>query len=86
MPNARREEGLAHRHLHLPAIGERREQAPRIGFILGVEREREALEARLAAAVAVGGHQQRIADAERSQCMTFSAAPGGFVLGLGFSW
>src|ERR1700755_3241805 len=39
-----REEGLAERHAHLPAVRQRREHAVGMGLVAGIEREREALE------------------------------------------
>src|SRR6185436_4487437 len=58
------EEGLAQRPIHLAAFGERIEAPLGIRFVLRVEGERKALEVRLAAAVAVGSHHLRVADAE----------------------
>src|SRR5262245_13381377 len=56
------EEGLAQRHLHLSAVGERREHAVGRGLIVGIEGERETLEFRLALGIAVGRHDVRAVD------------------------
>src|SRR5215472_17580499 len=58
------EEGLAERHSHLAAVGERLEHAVGLGFVLGVDGEREALEFRLAVRAAVGCHHVLAADAQ----------------------
>src|SRR6516225_7809788 len=58
------EERLAERHAHLAAVGERREHAVGLGFVPGVDREREALEFRLALGAAVGRHHRLAVDAE----------------------
>src|ERR1700747_2341956 len=58
------EERLAERHPHLAAGGERREHAVGLGFVLGVDREREALEFRLALCAAVGRHHRLAVDAQ----------------------
>src|SRR5258707_7565997 len=58
------EEGLAERHAHLAAVSERLEHAVGLGFVLGVDREREALEFRLALGAAVGGHHRLAVDAK----------------------
>src|SRR5258707_517431 len=54
----------AERHAHLSAVGERREHAVGLGFVLGVDREREALEFRLALRAAVGRHHRLAVDAK----------------------
>jgi hypothetical protein len=58
------EKRLAERHLHLAAVGERREHAISLGFVPGIEREREALEFRLALLAAVRRHHLRAVDAK----------------------
>src|SRR5262245_7454549 len=58
------EERLAERHSHLAAVGERREHAVGLGLVLGVDREREALEFRLALRAAVGRHHVLAVDAK----------------------
>src|SRR5262249_48281658 len=58
------EERLAERHSDLSAVGERREHAVGLGFVLGVDGEREALEFRLALRTAVGRHHVLAVDAK----------------------
>ena len=58
-----REEGLGQRHLDLAAVGQRVERAIGRFRIRQGEGERDALEARLAGAAAVGRHDYGIADA-----------------------
>src|SRR5215831_5022044 len=58
------EERLAERHSHLAAVGERREHAVGLGFVPGVDGEREALEFRLALGAAVGGHHVLAVDSK----------------------
>src|ERR1700677_3635801 len=50
---SRREERLAHRHLHLPAIGETGKKLVGIGLAVGRDRQHDAMKIRLAAAAAV---------------------------------
>src|SRR5215470_4744314 len=61
---ARGEEGLAHRHGDLAALAERAEQLLGLLVVGGVDGERKALEVGLAAALAVGGEDLRVADLE----------------------
>src|SRR5260370_715853 len=61
---ARGEQCLAGRTAHPSAVGERREHAVGLGFVLGVDREREALEFRLALRAAVGRHHRLAVDAK----------------------
>ena len=59
---ARREEGLGERHLHLPALAQRPEHPLGLGLVGDRERQREALEAGLPHAAAIGGQHRRVAD------------------------
>jgi glutathione S-transferase len=61
---ARREERLGERHLHLTAIGKRIEEAIGLGLALRREREGKALEARLSLATTIRCHQGRVAHPE----------------------
>src|SRR5205085_4110532 len=58
------EERLAERHAHFSTIRERFEHAVGVGFVLGIDGQREALEFRLALRAAVGCHHWGIADAK----------------------
>ena len=56
------EKCLAERHSYLSTVGERVEHAVGLGFVLGIDGEREALEFGFALRAAVGRHHGRIAD------------------------
>src|SRR5436305_13487287 len=58
------EERLAERHAHFSTIRERFEHAVGVGFVLGIDGQREALEFRLALRAPVGCHHWGIADAK----------------------
>src|SRR5262252_3239073 len=58
------EERLAERHSHLAAVGERGEHAVGLGFVPGIDGEREALEFRLALRAAVGRHHVLAVDSK----------------------
>src|SRR6266542_2568685 len=61
---ARGKEGLGQRHLHLPAVAQRREQPLGLGLAGHREREREALAARPPFAPTVGDQHRGLADTE----------------------
>ena len=64
IPNFGEKNVLIERHLDLAAVAERGEQLVGFAFGLHREREREALELRLALGVAVGRHDALVAELE----------------------
>src|SRR3954452_2744318 len=62
---ARRKKSFRHGHLYLASLSERGKQPFRLNFIRYRERQRKALEARLALAVAIGSHDCRVSQAQR---------------------
>ena len=84
---AGREEGGRQRHPHLPALGQGREQSRAVAASGTAQRQREALEAGLAAAPAVRGQEarrRRSSGSRASPCPRRPAAriPGGSGSGL----
>src|SRR4051812_14009361 len=77
---ARRKKSFRHGHLYLASLGERGKQPFRLNFIRYRERQRKALEARLALAVAIGSHDCRVAK-RSAACMILFSDPGGSMPG-----
>ena len=76
MPKRLAKNVLLERHLHLAAFAERGEHLVGLGFVLGGDRQRDALEFRLAGIVAVRRHQRRVADLEARRASPCRRLPG----------